>query len=126
MKKERGKTRKWIKKRTQKGFYANIVKELRLEDSGAYKEMTRMNYDTFLTLLSFIEPYISPQDTYFGTKPIKADERLTITIRFLMPLDPWGDTFEFLEKMLSSSLHPLTSQGHFHVHPSKTSPLFYF
>ena len=59
-KRKRGEKRKWIKKRTQKGFYANIVKELRLEDTGAYKEMMRMNYDTFLTLLSFIEPYISP------------------------------------------------------------------
>ena len=76
----------------QYGFYANIVDELRLEDTGAYKEMTRMNYDTFLTLLSFIEPYISPQDTYFGTKPIKADERLTITIRFLGT----GETFRSL------------------------------
>ena len=58
-KRKRGKTRKWIKERTQKGFYANIVQKLRLEDTGAYKEMMRMNYDTFLTLLSFIEPYIS-------------------------------------------------------------------
>ena len=52
----------------------------------------RMNYDTFLTPLSFIKPCISPQDTYFGTKPIKADERLTITIRFLAT----GETFRSL------------------------------
>ena len=58
--KRKGKTQMDKKKRTQKGLYTNIVKELRLEDTGAYKEMMRMNYDTFLTLLSFIEPYISP------------------------------------------------------------------
>ena len=40
---KRDKTRKWINKRTQKGFYANIVKELRFEDTGAYKEIMRMN-----------------------------------------------------------------------------------
>ena len=41
-KKKRGKTRNWIRKRN-----TNIVEELRLEDTGAYKEMMRMDYDSF-------------------------------------------------------------------------------
>ena len=94
-KRKRGKTRKWIKNRTQKGFYANIVKKLRLEDTGAYKEMTRMNYNTFLTILSFIEPYISPQDTYFRTKTIKGDERLTIATYVFWPLKKHFVPFTF-------------------------------
>ena len=47
----RGKTRKWIKRREEKGFFNNIVKELRLEDTQGYSEMVRMNYDSFKFVL---------------------------------------------------------------------------
>ena len=46
-KKKRGKTRNWVRKRNQKRFHTNIVGELRLEDTGAYKEMTRIGYYSF-------------------------------------------------------------------------------
>ena len=91
-KKKRGKTRNWIRKRNQKGFHTNIFEELRLEDTGAYKEMMRIDYDSFLTILNYIEPHISPTESYRGAKTIRADERLVLTIRFLAT----GETFRSL------------------------------
>ena len=46
--------------------FSNIVQELRMEDTAGFKEMLRMEYDTFLKLLSLIEPFISPQESYHG------------------------------------------------------------
>ena len=40
-KKGRGKTRNWIKRREEKGYFLNIVKELNAEDTSIYKEMMR-------------------------------------------------------------------------------------
>ena len=45
--KSRGKTRKWIKRRNEKGAYHNLVKELRMEDTAGYKEFMRMDYECF-------------------------------------------------------------------------------
>ena len=45
--KPRGKTRKWIKRRNEKGVYHNLVKELRMEDKAGYKEFMRMDYECF-------------------------------------------------------------------------------
>ncbi|XP_046856153.1 protein ANTAGONIST OF LIKE HETEROCHROMATIN PROTEIN 1-like [Xenia sp. Carnegie-2017] len=79
----RGKTRPWMKKRKEKGYFTNIVKELRMEDTAGYKEMMRMSYDNFQTLLRYIEKDITPCQVSGGHKVITAAERLTLTIRFL-------------------------------------------
>ena len=50
----RGKTREWIKRREEKGAFNNVIRELGLEDSGGFKEMMRMSYETFTDLLSKI------------------------------------------------------------------------
>ena len=47
---ECGKTRDWIKRREVKCAFTNIIKELRMEDSNGFKEMMRMDYETFLPL----------------------------------------------------------------------------
>ena len=47
----RGKTRAWIRRRSEKGHFNNIVRELMIEDTAAYKEMMRMNYDDFCAIL---------------------------------------------------------------------------
>ena len=49
LKRKRGITRKWIKTREAKGFYANLVHKLLIEDTVTYKEM-RMSHDSFKTL----------------------------------------------------------------------------
>ena len=66
--KARGKTQSWIKRRKQRGAFSNIIQELRMEDTASFKEMLRMDYDTFLNLLTVIEPYISPQKSYHGRR----------------------------------------------------------
>ena len=42
---KRGKTRAWIRRRNEKVFFNNIVRELMLEDTVAYREMMRMSYN---------------------------------------------------------------------------------
>ena len=39
----RGKTRDWIKRRKEKGYLNNIVKELKIEDRFGFGEMFRMD-----------------------------------------------------------------------------------
>ncbi|KAK3743004.1 hypothetical protein QZH41_007222 [Actinostola sp. cb2023] len=80
----RGKTRTWIKRRNEKGYFNNIVRELRAKDTAAYRDMMRMCYEDFKTILNVIEPFITPrQVTWGGHKVIAAAERLTLTIRFM-------------------------------------------
>ena len=57
---KRGKTRDWIKRRTgQRGFFTNIVQELRVEDTNGYKEMMRMAHEQFLEILTPVEPSVT-------------------------------------------------------------------
>ena len=60
-----------------------------MEDTASFKEILRMDYDIFLNLLAAIEPFISSQESYHGVPTIKANERLTLTLRFLAT----GETF---------------------------------
>ena len=57
---KRGKTRQWIQRRKEKGFYTNIIEELRVEDTKTYEEMLRMNYDTLKFIPKEIEQDITP------------------------------------------------------------------
>ena len=89
----RGKTRSWIKRRSEKGYFNNIVRELMVEDTAAYRDMMRMSYEDFTTILTAIEHYIIPQQvTRGGHKVIAPAERLTLTIRFLAT----GETYRSL------------------------------
>ena len=56
---ERGVTRKWIR-RKDKGLVNNIVEELCLEDTAAYKEMLRMSHESFFDILGMIDKDIIP------------------------------------------------------------------
>ena len=51
----RGKTRDWIKRRDNKGYFNNIVKELKMEDTRGFVKMTRMNFEHFNEVLKAIE-----------------------------------------------------------------------
>ena len=76
----RGKTREWLKRREQKGAYINIVRELGVEDSHAYKEMLRMDHNTFCRILDLIEENITPMELMSGIKVVRAPERLVLGI----------------------------------------------
>ena len=88
----RGKTREWIKRREENGAFSNIVHELGVEDSGGFREMMRMDYETFVNLLSLIEKDITPMELMSGIKVIRAPERLAATVRYFAT----GETFRSL------------------------------
>ena len=72
----RGPTRDWVKRRREKGYFNNIVKELRLEDRVGFREMFRMDVSDFENVLAKISDLIEPKERLGGTEPIKSDERL--------------------------------------------------
>ena len=88
----RGKTRSWIRRRKEKGYFNNIVQELMIEDTPGYRKMMRMTHDDFLAILRRIEPDITPRQVTGGHKVISAAERLTLTVRFLAT----GETYRSL------------------------------
>ena len=90
--KRRGKTREWLKRREEKGAFTNIITELGVEDAGGFKEMMRMDYQTFIDLLLMIEKDITPTELMSGIKVIRAPERLVLTIRYFAT----GETFRSL------------------------------
>ena len=45
-KKPRGKTRAWIRRRSSKGYYNNIGKELMIEDTAVYKGIGTLRFTT--------------------------------------------------------------------------------
>ena len=89
---KRGKTRGWIKRREESGLF-KLVEELRVEDTAGYKEMMRMNYETFREILTAIEPIITKRQVVGGHKVIAPSARLTIALRFLAT----GETFRSLQ-----------------------------
>ncbi|XP_065069760.1 uncharacterized protein LOC135694808 [Rhopilema esculentum] len=80
---KRGKTKDWMKRREEKGYVSNIITELSIEDTAAYKEMMRMSHADFLFLLSLVERDITPQAILGGSPTITPKSRLALTIRFL-------------------------------------------
>ena len=88
-KKKRGPTRLRIRRREEEERFSNLVQELLVEDTKTYREMMRMNYESFKQILGFNEPYITTKQSTTGTKIVSPAERLVRTIRFLAA----GETF---------------------------------
>lgn len=55
--------REWVKKRETHGLCSNLLKEIRSDDSAAYKNFIRMSSKDFDTILSKVTPIIAKQDT---------------------------------------------------------------
>ena len=53
-KRDRGKTRQWIIRRDERGYFNNIVNELAIEDAAEYKDMMRMSHADLQRILSYI------------------------------------------------------------------------
>ena len=75
-----GKTRQWIRRRDERGYFNNIVKELAIEDTTEYKDMVRMSQADFKRILSYIEQDITRKQVLGGNKVIFPKERLALTI----------------------------------------------
>ena len=65
----RGKTRDWIKRRKEKGYFNNIVKELKIEDRFGFREMFRMDIaDLSSFLLRFSIEFHQKKDFLHRTR----------------------------------------------------------
>ena len=77
---KRGKTREWIRRRQENGYFTNVVRELAAEDTPAYHQMIRMKFEDFTVILREIEADITPRQVpKGGHKVISAAERLILT-----------------------------------------------
>ena len=76
----RGKTRKWIRRRKERGYFTNIIQELIVEDRHGFREMFRMDVGDFEFTLCKVSDLISPKERLGGTRPIESDERLALTL----------------------------------------------
>ena len=72
----RGKTRRWVKRRSDWGYFNNVIKELRVADRTGFRYMFRMDVADFEYILTHISHLISPKHRLDGTDPIKCDKRL--------------------------------------------------
>ena len=73
---QRRKTRNWIKRRLEKGYFNNIIQELRIEDRFGFREIFGMDVIDFENILAKISDIISPNKRLGGTNPVQVDERL--------------------------------------------------
>ena len=87
---QRGKTRNRIKRRHERGYFNNIIQELRIEDRCGFREMFRMDVTDFENILAKISDIILAKERLGGTNPVQTDERLALTLRFLAT----GETFQ--------------------------------
>ena len=94
----RGKTTECIKRRRESGYFQNIFQELNVEDRMDFKDKFRKSATDYEFLLSQISDLILPNDRISGNRPIPADERLALTLRYLAMnlFSPLATNFEFL------------------------------
>ena len=69
----RGKTRSWIKRRRDRGYFNNIIRELKIEDRFGFREMFRMDVIDFEYVLGKISDIISPKERLGGIDSIQSD-----------------------------------------------------
>ena len=102
----RGKTREWVKRREQSGYFNNIVKELKVEDRLGFREMFRMDVEDFEFMLGKISHLISPRQmsNFRGHLPIMPDERLALTLRYIAT----GESFQSLSFQFRISLNAVS------------------
>ena len=56
---QRAKTRRWVKRRNDRGYFSNIIKELRVEDYTGFRDMFRMDVADSKFILTQISDLIS-------------------------------------------------------------------
>ena len=79
----REKTRKLMKRRSERGYFNNIIRDLRIEDWAGFREMFITDVTEFESLSAQISDLVSPQERLGGINPIECDERLPLTLRYL-------------------------------------------
>ena len=83
--------RKWLQRRPKLGQYTKLMKELKKEDTKAFRNFVRMDYETFHEILQRIEGRITKTPNNYRT-PLSAGIKLAITMRYLAT----GDSYHSL------------------------------
>ena len=97
----RGKTRSWIKRKRDRGYFNNIIRKLRIEDRFGFRELFRMDVLDSEYVLGKSSDIILPKERLGENDPIQSDERLALTLRFLAT----DETFKSLSFQLKISLN---------------------
>ena len=101
--------RDWISRREEKGAFHQLVKELELEDPLAYRNFFRVTKSQFYFLVDKVSPLITKRDPppplNHLRPPIKPDERLAVTLRYLAT----GESFHSLEYNFRISRQTISS-----------------
>ena len=83
--------RQWLLRRTERGAYHTIFKELAVEDTPGFAEYMRMPHTKFVALVEAVAPFIKKQETCMR-ESIQPSERVALAIRYLAT----GETFQSL------------------------------
>ena len=83
--------RKWLQRRPKLGQYTKLMKELKKEDTKAFRNFLRLDYETFHEILQRIEGRITKTPNNYRT-PLSAGIKLAITMRYLAT----GDSYHSL------------------------------
>lgn len=83
--------RKWLLRRPRLGQYTKLMNELKREDTKAFRNFIRMDYDTFSEILDRITGRITKTANNYR-KPLSAGIKLAITLRYLAS----GDSYHSL------------------------------
>lgn len=84
--------RDWIARREKYGASSTLIKELKEEDTAAYRNLLRMDVDQFDSLLQMVYELIKKEDTQMRMA-IPPKTKLEVTLRYLAI----GDSFKSLE-----------------------------
>ena len=76
---------------SNRGLYGGtmLLNDLQKESGDNFKNCCRMSYETFNQLLTLVEPKIRKEDTKFR-KAIPSNERLALTLRYLVTRDSFA------------------------------------
>ena len=75
-------TKRWIMRRQRQGAYANLIRELNVEDPEKFRQFHQLERQHFEEILAIVSPVISKRNTSMRLA-ISARERLSITLCFL-------------------------------------------
>lgn len=81
-KKRRFGVRPILRRRGSKGYFHNLVAEMRLKDTDSFINFHRMDEELFADLLSILGPSIN-NIPFRKSEEITAQERLSVTLRYI-------------------------------------------
>ncbi|VDI11317.1 Hypothetical predicted protein [Mytilus galloprovincialis] len=83
--------RDWIGRRSQFGFYAQLLDELRCEDTVSFKNFLRVDPTMFQEIVNRLTPRLQKKDTWYR-KALPVGLKVAITLRYLAT----GDSYHSL------------------------------